>query len=147
MELWELVARESIRETLARYNHVGDSGRVDELAAQFTREGVLEITGGPTLHGRQAIVDHLGSATERRSATAEPGAAPPVVRHHVSSVLIHDVTPDEAHAASYFAMLTRDGVDHWGRYRDTLVPQEGQWLIARRRVRVDAKVEGSWAPM
>jgi hypothetical protein len=30
--MWELVAREQIRDTLARYNWAGDAGRLDELA-------------------------------------------------------------------------------------------------------------------
>ena len=32
MEFWELVAREHIRDTLARYNWSGDALRLDELA-------------------------------------------------------------------------------------------------------------------
>ena len=32
MELWELAARERIRDGLARYNWSGDSLRLDELA-------------------------------------------------------------------------------------------------------------------
>jgi SnoaL-like domain len=35
MEMWELVAREQIRDTLARYNWSGDAGRLDELADTF----------------------------------------------------------------------------------------------------------------
>ena len=38
MELWELVAREQIRHTVSAYAVAGDSGRVAELAAQFTDE-------------------------------------------------------------------------------------------------------------
>ncbi|SON58600.1 hypothetical protein MSIMFI_00078 [Mycobacterium simulans] len=45
MEMWELVAREQIRNTLARYNWSGDAGRLDELAQTFCADGVLEIRG------------------------------------------------------------------------------------------------------
>ena len=31
MESWELVARESVRDLVARYNANGDSGRFDEM--------------------------------------------------------------------------------------------------------------------
>lgn len=145
MELWELAAREQIRVTLARYNHNGDRGRVTQLAEQFAPDGVLEISGGPTYEGREAIEAGLGGGVEERIAGAGDGPKP-IVRHHVSSVLIEDVTPEEAHAASYFAVMSRDGLDHWGRYRDTLKVVDGEWKIAHRYVRVDARVEGSWAP-
>ena len=145
MEVWELVAREQIRVTLARYNHNGDRGRVVELSEQFAPDGVLEIAGGATYTGRRAIADGLGGGVEAR-LSGNGGGPPPIVRHHVSSVLIEDVTPEEAHAASYFAVMSRDGLDHWGRYRDTLRVVDGEWKIAHRYVRVDAAVEGSWAP-
>ena len=41
--MWELVAREHIRDTLARYNWSGDAGRLDNLADTFSEDGVLEI--------------------------------------------------------------------------------------------------------
>jgi ketosteroid isomerase-like protein len=137
IDAWELAVRESIRETLARYNHAGDRGRVAELAAQFTPDGVLEIHGGATLRGRAAIAEGLGGGARRRAERAASRTGL-IVRHHVSSVLIHDVTPERASSASYFAVLTQDGLDHWGRYRDMLVPREGRWLLAHRLVRLDA---------
>ena len=139
----ELAIREAVRDTLARYNHAGDRGRLDELAAQFTPDGILEIHGGDRLEGRAAIIEGLGGVVRRSSEGAAPSGLPPIIRHHVSSVLIHDVTPERAEAASYFAVLTRDGLDHWGRYRDVLVPFEGRWLLAHRLVRTDAYAPGS----
>jgi hypothetical protein len=139
----ELAIREAVRDTLARYNHAGDRGRLEELAAQFTPEGILEIHGGELLEGRAAIIAGLGGVMRRANDGATPGGPPPLIRHHVSSVLINDVTPERAEAYSYFAVLTRDGLDHWGRYRDVLVPCEGRWLLAHRRVRTDAYAPGS----
>lgn len=144
MEMWELEAREAIRTTLAQYNHSGDRGRASALAEQFLPDGVLEIHDSRTFTGREAITEGLGATVSGRMETAAPDAPPPIVRHHVSSVLIESVAPDEAHVASYFAVYTRNGLDHWGRYRDTLRPLEGRWLIAHRFVRVDAAVSGSW---
>jgi SnoaL-like domain len=142
IEPWELAVREAVRETLARYNHAGDRGRVGELAEQFTPDGILEIHDGARMEGRASIAEGLGGAVRRSIQSAAPGG-PPIVRHHVSSVLIHAVTPERAEAASYFAVLTRDGLDHWGRYRDVLVPYDGRWLLAHRLVRVDAQRSGS----
>jgi hypothetical protein len=41
MEHWELTAREGIRETVGRYAHLVDSGRIDELVALFAEDAVL----------------------------------------------------------------------------------------------------------
>ncbi len=35
MEMWELIARERIRDTLARYNWSGDAGRIEDLTQAF----------------------------------------------------------------------------------------------------------------
>ena len=45
MELWELAAREGIRDTVARYNHAGDAGRFDAMVECFTPDGRLAIVG------------------------------------------------------------------------------------------------------
>ena len=50
METWELVARERIRDTLARYNWSGDAFRLDELAQAFCEDGVMEVRGQEPLH-------------------------------------------------------------------------------------------------
>ena len=142
IEVWELAIREAVRDTLARYNHAGDRGRVSELAEQFTPDGVLELHGGARMEGRAAIIEGLGGVVRGNKEAVAPGGPPPVIRHHVSSVLIHDVTSERAEAASYFAVLTRDGLDHWGRYRDVLVPYDGRWLLSHRLVRVDAFADG-----
>jgi hypothetical protein len=43
MELWELAARERIRDTLARYNGSGDALRLDELAGLDNGEAALTL--------------------------------------------------------------------------------------------------------
>ena len=146
MELWEVSARESIRETLARYNHAGDSGRVAELTETFTETGQLCMHGRAPVVGRPAILDSLGAVVTRNIAATQPGQPKPMVRHHVSSVVITEVTPHRAKAASYFLVMNRSGPDHWGRYRDELVPVGDRWLIDRREVRVDAQAPTSAFP-
>jgi SnoaL-like domain len=133
----ELAIREAVRDTIARYNHAGDRGRLEELAAQFAPDGILEIHGGDRLEGRPAIVAGLGGVVRRSDDGAAASGLPPVLRHHVSSVLIHGITSERAHADSYFAVLTRGGLDHWGRYRDVFVPFEDRWLLAHRLARTD----------
>lgn len=132
MEMWELVAREQIRDTLARYNWSGDAGRLDGLADTFCADGVLEIRGLEPLRGRSAIVAFLGGVTVTSSATVKP-----IVRHNVANVVFTGLTRDQAQVSSYFAVLTQIGLDHFGRYRDTLVPEADTWLIKHRAVSTD----------
>jgi hypothetical protein len=134
VENWELSAREQIRDTLARYNWSGDAGRLDGLAETFCTDGVLEIRGGSELHGRSEIVAFLGGVTGQLASTA---AVKPIVRHNLANVLFTAVTLDEAHVSSYFTVVTHIGLDHFGRYRDTLVPIGDTWLIKHRKVSTD----------
>ena len=55
METWERVARECIRDTVARYNHAGDAGRFDDMVACFTPDGVLRVVGGESHRGHDAL--------------------------------------------------------------------------------------------
>jgi hypothetical protein len=82
MELWELAARERIRDTLARYNWSGDSARLDELAQSFCEDGELELRGSEPVCGRAAIVKVLGGvvATPNASRTAAEYRVPRCLR-------------------------------------------------------------------
>jgi hypothetical protein len=134
MEMWELVAREHIRDTLARYNWAGDTGRPGELAETFCADGVLEIRGLQPLRGRSEIVAFLGDVTGNITVGAD---VKPIVRHNVTNVLFADLTRDEARVSCYFTVLTHIGLDHLGRYRDTFVPDGDTWLIKHRKVSTD----------
>ncbi len=142
MELWELVVRESCRDTLAQYTHAGDRYLLDEFAAAFCEDGVLEIRGSAPLNGRRAIMERFGGATaalqaRQSAASQEPAAVRRIVRHNVTNVRFESVSPSEATVASYFTVFTQVGPDHMGRYRDRFVPVGDRWLIAHRFVSVD----------
>jgi len=137
-ELWELDAREAVRDTIAAYHEAGDRFRLDDLAACFTENGVLEVKGRSPAVGRTAIVEMLARPG------GEPAPAGFYVRHHVSSIRFESVTPEEARTTAYFLVLTAIGPDHWGRYRDVLVPDGDRWRFTHRLVAVDDHAEGSW---
>jgi hypothetical protein len=162
MELWELVARESVRDALASYHAAGDRGRLDQLAACFHEDGSLEVVGAEPLRGRAAIRDGLAAllVARRRSAgthdparpsgsSGSPGGddqAPPAptrVRHHLATPHFQLVTPTEIRTSTYFAVLTDIGLDHWGRYADVLTPGGGGWLLHRRVVTVEGHAPDS----
>jgi SnoaL-like domain len=134
VEIWELVIRERVRDTLARYNWSGDAGRIDDLADTFCADGVLEIRGFEPLRGRSEIVAFLGGIT--RNVTVSAGVKP-IVRHNVANVLFTAVTRDEAQVSCYFTVVTHIGLDHFGRYRDVLMPDGDTWRIKHRKVSTD----------
>lgn len=146
MTLDELIARECVRDTYARYNHAGDRGRLTELAECFTEDGILEVRGYFTARGRAAIVSALTEVAARVARTDTPATgAHHIMRHYVANLLFTSVGPDRIHSDAYFAVFQVDAVDHWGRYRDELVPVHDTWLFAHRIVSIDGRRPGSTA--
>jgi ketosteroid isomerase-like protein len=142
MELWELAAREAIRDLVARYAHAADRGRLDDLCALFDADGVLRIDEREPLVGPDAIRAFLGAT--QTSVRSETRSA--LIRHHVSNLLITMEGCQSATGVSYFFVVTERGPDHWGRYCDRYRPDgAGGWRFAERRVRVDGVAPGSWA--
>ncbi len=124
VELWELAAREHIRDTLARYTWSGDAGKVDDLALAFAPDGMLEIRGEEPLRGRDAIAARLGGVKR-------------IVRHNLANIRFTAVSTERAAVSSYFTVVTEIGLDHYGRYRDEFARVGDQWLIAHRFVFTD----------
>jgi SnoaL-like domain len=140
MELWELSARECIRDTLAAYNWSGDALRLPELAETFCDDGVLELRGFDPVVGRAAIVAFLGGAVAEPKATADASGVRRIVRHNVTNIRFTEMTPEQARVGCYFTVVTEIGLDHYGRYRDVFVPTGsgyGDWLIRHRFVSTD----------
>jgi len=141
MQMWELVARERIRDTLALYNWSGDAGRVEELTQSFSPDGELEVRGMATAVGRAAIAEFLGGVASppagvQANAVTNSGAKR-IVRHTLTNVRFTELTPERAQVSSYFTVFTEIGLDHYGRYRDVFVPVGDAWLIAHRFVSTD----------
>ena len=132
MELWELVARESIRDLVARYNATGDAGRIDEMVALFAPDASMEVDGR-WHHGREGIQSIFTAAAERFAKL-------PSFTHlrHATATLQIDLI-DRTHAKSrcYFFVIMDHGLDHWGRYVDQFGVVDGQWRFTRRRVLID----------
>jgi hypothetical protein len=134
VELWEVVARERIRDTLARYNWSGDSARLDEFAESFCEDGELQLRGEEPVCGRAAIVAFIGGVA---TPDAEPTGGVRIVRHNLTNIRFLELTAGHARVASYFTVVTEIGLDHYGRYRDTLVPVGDEWLIRHRFISTD----------
>jgi hypothetical protein len=150
MELWELVVRESCRDTLAQYTHAGDRYLLEEFAGAFCEDGVLEIRGSAPITGRAAIMERFGGGTaalvarqEAKVAARSTESTRRIVRHNVTNIRFESTSPEEAIVASYFTVITQIGLDHMGRYRDRFVPVGDRWLIAHRFVSTDWRAPDS----
>jgi hypothetical protein len=142
MEHWELVARESIRDLVARYNANGDSGRFDPMLELFAEDATMELPDG-VHRGRAAIRAMVEGVATRTGDRPKAGAK--FIRHFTATHQIDLVSPTEAKGRCYYVVLTDRGVDHWGRYVDEYRQLEGRWLFWHRKVTTDGSVPDSWA--
>lgn len=134
MQLNDLLAREAIRDLVARYNAYGDSGLFDRLMELFAPDATLEISPG-TYHGHDEIRSvFTGTRDHARQTSAD---RPPYLRHCTATHQIDLVDESTATGRCYFSVLTRVGLDHWGRYIDEYRMTDGEWRFAHRRVITD----------
>ena len=140
MEPWELVARESIRDLVARYNANGDAGRFDPMLELFAEDAVLEVPDG--VHRGRAAIRALFEGVAKRTGAGGNAA---FIRHFTATHQIDLVSQGEARGRCYYAVLTERGLDHWGRYLDEYRRIDGRWLFWRRKVTKDAGAPGGWA--
>jgi len=141
MEPWELAARESIRDLVARYNANGDSGRFDPLIDLFAEDAVMELPNGRH-EGRAAIRAMFEAVAEGTGEGAEARAR--FIRHFTATLQIDVHDEREATSRCYYAVLTDRGLDHWGRYIDRYRCVEGRWLFWHRKVTLDAGIPDGW---
>lgn len=133
MTVEELLAREEIRQVMARYNMGGDSGRREEFASVFTDEAVLTTTG-LHLEGVENIVNGIFAAVVEERADK---LRPKFVRHNLTTSKITFRASDNAVGRTYFVVVTDIGLDHSGVYMDEFRKTKDGWKIARRRVHVE----------
>ncbi|MBV1916943.1 MAG: nuclear transport factor 2 family protein [Sphingomonadaceae bacterium] len=145
MTVDELLAREAIRDTLAKYNVSGDAMKTEDYAACFTRDGIIESMdreGGAGIHyeGRDAILawqNAWKNTPKGAETTTSVQRRAKFVRHNLTTCKIDLTGPDTAKARTYWVVLTDVGPDHSGVYLDEFRKEDGQWLIAHRVVRTD----------
>ena len=65
MELWELVAREGAATPWRSTTTPATGSCLEEFAAAFCEDGVLEIRGNEPITGRAAIIELFGGRTDR----------------------------------------------------------------------------------
>jgi len=146
MTLDEMLAREAIRDLVARYNANGDSGRFAQLWELFTADAVMETAemgGEPVRYeGLEEIKTIFTGARDR--IASRPDTVPGYIRHFTATHQIDLVDAHHATGRLYFAVLMPHGLDHWGRYIDRYVCTGGRWQFGYRRASVDGRSAQSW---
>lgn len=146
MTLDDLLAREAIRDTMAKYNVSGDRLKVDDFANCFTEDGIIQSERAPgdfifRYEGRENI-RAWQSRWLNREPTQDTVHKASFVRHNLSTCKIDLTGPDTATARTYWTAWTDIGPDHSGVYLDDFRKVGDAWLIARRRVRKDWEADG-----
>jgi hypothetical protein len=157
MQLWELMARESIRDRIARWNANGDAGRFAQMVQVLAPDVEFEAADSGVLHGRDAVLEFLGGigprpTSDRAASASAPGpgryvppGGRPTLRHHTSTITIDFESETRARVRSYYVVFTGVGVDHWGRYLDEFGLVDGDWLITRRTITTEGVDPDGWA--
>lgn len=129
------VARDAIRDLVARYNANADSARFEQVLALFTADAVMEV-GDRVYRGHDGIAE-LFTGTRDRYADAAGDEPPTYLRHFTATHQIDVVDERSATGRCYFSVVTPVGLDHWGRYVDTYRSDDDAWRFATRRVTTD----------
>jgi hypothetical protein len=118
-----------IQEVESRYEWTVDEGRLDTLLALFTENAELSVPARSiTRRGRTEIAEWFRKYFEEWGWRNR--------RHYVSNFDI-GVRGDVARVRFYYFMtyeLNGRSCIGWGNYDDTLVKQNGIWLIASKRI-------------
>jgi len=143
MKSWELLARESIRDLVARYNANGDSGRIAQVLELFAPDATMEIAdeGGETrtYRGIDEIETIFTGAIETFRAEADRRTQPGYVRHCIATHQIDLRDRQHASGRCYFFVIRAPGLDHWGRYLDEYEERDGRWWFTYRKVTTEGR--------
>jgi hypothetical protein len=162
MELWELIARESIRDLVARYNANGDSGRFPQMLEVFADDASMELVATDGTVQRYDGIDQVATIFTDTKANWDAtvasggsggsdggdggsgdGGSSGKFRHHIRHfTATHQIDLiDESHARGrcYFLVVMAHGLDHWGRYVDEYGVRDGRWVITSRRAFSDGR--------
>lgn len=109
--------RLAISETIARYCHATDDGDGEATAAQFTADGILEISGAWQARGHARIAD--------------VGRIPDKPAHWVNSIVIEGNGSTATSKVYYAAIRAGGDLLATGRYDSWLTKQlNGEWKLA-----------------
>jgi hypothetical protein len=124
----EWIDKLAIQELLARYAHAIDDLKPEAWSLCFTPDGVFQL-GSQALRGRAALRAY-GEVHVREMRF-----------RHLTGNFLYNVNGNEATGQASFlgTLATPRGYKFFaqGKYTDSLVKQDGQWLFVHRHVHLD----------
>jgi len=132
----ELQDRAAIQNLVVKYTIALDTLDADMYASVFAEDAEFTF-GGRTYKGRAEIRKIVTDLKERRAAAQT--ADSPKSYHALSNTYIELVNDHEARHRSYWQTITGPSsgpftVGGMGRYEDTIVKRNGEWLIQKRQI-------------
>ena len=130
----ELQDRAAIQNLIVKYTIALDTLDADMYASVFAPDAEFSF-GGNTYRGRDAIRKLVTGFKAQRDAQTDP----PKSYHALTNTYVEFVNDHEAHHRSYWQTITGPSsgpftVGGMGRYEDTLVKRNGEWLIQKRQI-------------
>lgn len=126
MDSAELRTRVGVADLMARYQFLVDRGKTRQASELFTDDGVFTSNDGDHT-GPEGV---LAFFTSTKQAFIDADFMP--ARHHLSSVLVRPEEDGRATTEACFQLIGSRGLDHWGTYRDIVVPVGDTWMFAHR---------------
>jgi hypothetical protein len=131
MTLDEVIARESIRATLAEYTVSSDNLDAEKFCTLFAEDATFERNDFESLPGVK-VTGHV----EMRQMTAAWKNFPRAkcLLHNITTCRIEMTGKDTAKALTYFFTVSDNGPDHAGTYVDDMARKGDRWVFAHRRI-------------
>ncbi|MCX4815255.1 nuclear transport factor 2 family protein [Streptomyces sp. NBC_01239] len=119
-----------VRTTIGAHAQAQDDGRVEDMAAWYVPDAVMEIPGIATLKGPEAIAEAFTQPGWRADQDHPQ-------RHLVTNTVLTSWSDHEARATSDVTLIRHDG-STWSivivaRYHDEFLQSDGRWLLRHRR--------------
>ncbi|MEV4257772.1 nuclear transport factor 2 family protein [Spirillospora sp. NPDC049652] len=126
--------RIAITDLISLHGHLCDDGELDRLHEVFADDVVYDVSalGSGPLHGTAALKD----------AAEALGDANPV-GHHVTNVILTEVTEDEVHARAKAIGIAVDGTTASAVYHDVVKRGPQGWRITHRTIHPRRKPLGA----
>ena len=130
----ELLDRAAIQNLVVKYTIALDTLDAEMYAGVFAADAEFTF-GGNTYRGRDAIRKIVTDFAAQRAKQSDP----PKSYHALTNTYVEFVSDREAHHRSYWQTITGPSsgpftVGGMGRYDDTLVKRNGEWLIQKRQI-------------
>lgn len=130
----ELQDRAAIQDLIVKYTIALDTLDAEMYASVFAPDAELTF-GGNTYRGRDAIRKIVTDFQALRAGQSDA----PKSYHALTNTYVELVNDQEARHRSYWQTITGPSsgpftVGGMGRYEDTLVKRNGEWLIQKRQI-------------